>query len=194
MLITEWHYCLIGPKDSPFANGYYHGTLIFTKDYPFKPPTIYCLTPNGRYVQSPLFICSKSRLIATSQLVIVGSNQAKDSAYLFPTFIQTPGEYSHWLTLLELSTSIRFQESCLECLDHPDWSSEYNAGEHTDAWKLRVDDLREEETCYEFPRVQPEERSVQVSIASAFARDNCRNFFSLSENFFLNSRRRSKRN
>lgn len=47
--ILEWHYVLIGPSDSPFRGGYYHGSLIFTKDFPFKPPSIYMYTPNGRF-------------------------------------------------------------------------------------------------------------------------------------------------
>jgi len=47
--ILEWHYVIEGPKDSPFNGGYYHGSLIFTKDFPFKPPSIYMYTPNGRF-------------------------------------------------------------------------------------------------------------------------------------------------
>ena len=29
-----------GPPDSPFADGEYHGVLIFPPEYPFKPPGI----------------------------------------------------------------------------------------------------------------------------------------------------------
>ena len=29
--------------------GFYHGKLIFPKDYPFKPPRIIMVTPNGRF-------------------------------------------------------------------------------------------------------------------------------------------------
>ncbi|XP_070509393.1 ubiquitin-conjugating enzyme E2 J2 [Chironomus tepperi] len=47
--ILEWHYVIIGPSDSAFSGGYYHGSLIFTKDFPFKPPSIYIYTPNGRF-------------------------------------------------------------------------------------------------------------------------------------------------
>jgi len=47
--ILEWHYIIQGPADSPFKGGYYHGSLIFTKDFPFKPPSIYMYTPNGRF-------------------------------------------------------------------------------------------------------------------------------------------------
>ncbi|KRZ83986.1 Ubiquitin-conjugating enzyme E2 J2, partial [Trichinella sp. T8] len=47
--ILEWHYLLRGPEDSPYAGGFYHGKLIFPSDYPFKPPSIYIITPNGRF-------------------------------------------------------------------------------------------------------------------------------------------------
>lgn len=50
--ILEWHYVIQGPNDSPFAGGYYHGALIFTKDFPFKPPAIFIYTPNGRFKQN----------------------------------------------------------------------------------------------------------------------------------------------
>ena len=38
-----------GPKGSPFEGGMYHGKLRFPPEYPFKPPAIYMLTPNGRF-------------------------------------------------------------------------------------------------------------------------------------------------
>lgn len=47
--ILEWHYVIHGPEDSPYHGGYYHGTLLFTKEFPFKPPSIYMITPNGRF-------------------------------------------------------------------------------------------------------------------------------------------------
>ncbi|XP_075259154.1 ubiquitin-conjugating enzyme E2 J2-like [Convolutriloba macropyga] len=47
--ILEWHYVVEGPSDSVYAGGFYHGKLIFPKEYPFKPPSIMMLTPNGRF-------------------------------------------------------------------------------------------------------------------------------------------------
>lgn len=47
--ILEWHYVVEGPDDSHYSGGYYHGKLIFPKEYPFRPPAIYMLTPNGRF-------------------------------------------------------------------------------------------------------------------------------------------------
>ena len=46
--ILEWHYVIIGQEDSPYKGGYYHGTVVFPSDYPFKPPTIRMMTPSGR--------------------------------------------------------------------------------------------------------------------------------------------------
>ncbi|VDO03692.1 unnamed protein product [Rodentolepis nana] len=48
--IFEWHYLVLGPPDSPYQGGYYHGKLIFPKEYPFRPPSIYMLTPSGRFM------------------------------------------------------------------------------------------------------------------------------------------------
>lgn len=47
--ILEWHYLIDGPKDTPYEGGQYHGTLTFTYEYPFKPPAIRMITPNGRF-------------------------------------------------------------------------------------------------------------------------------------------------
>lgn len=47
--ILEWHYVITGPPKTPYENGQYHGTLRFPSDYPFKPPSITMLTPNGRF-------------------------------------------------------------------------------------------------------------------------------------------------
>jgi len=50
--ILEWHYVLEGPTDdpkSPYTGGIYHGKIIFPKEYPYKPPGVIMLTPNGRF-------------------------------------------------------------------------------------------------------------------------------------------------
>ena len=39
----------MGPPASLYTGGYYHGKLVFPKEYPFKAPSIYMLTPNGRF-------------------------------------------------------------------------------------------------------------------------------------------------
>eukprot|EP00754_Rhynchopus_humris_P036604 Rhum_TRINITY_DN18700_c0_g1::Rhum_TRINITY_DN18700_c0_g1_i1::g.168153::m.168153/K04554/UBE2J2, NCUBE2, UBC6; ubiquitin-conjugating enzyme E2 J2 len=47
--ILTWHYTFEGPDDSPYAGGRYHGKLLFPAEYPFKPPSVMMLTPNGRF-------------------------------------------------------------------------------------------------------------------------------------------------
>jgi len=47
--ILEWHYCIKGPPETPYCGGYYHGKLVFPREFPFKPPAIYMLTPSGRF-------------------------------------------------------------------------------------------------------------------------------------------------
>ena len=47
--ILEWHYLIHGPASSVYAGGLYHGKLVFPRDYPYRPPSILMLTPNGRF-------------------------------------------------------------------------------------------------------------------------------------------------
>ncbi len=47
--ILEWHYVVHGPKGTPYEGGVYHGKLRFPKNYPFGPPSIYMITPSGRF-------------------------------------------------------------------------------------------------------------------------------------------------
>ncbi|KAJ1547988.1 Ubiquitin-conjugating enzyme E2 6 [Cladochytrium tenue] len=50
--ILEWHYIVRGPPGTPYEGGEYHGKLIFPDTYPFKPPAIKMLTPNGKKVSN----------------------------------------------------------------------------------------------------------------------------------------------
>lgn len=47
--ILQWHYVLEGQEKSDYSGGYYHGIIEFPKEYPFKPPGIKMMTPNGRF-------------------------------------------------------------------------------------------------------------------------------------------------
>eukprot|EP00123_Amoebidium_parasiticum_P000876 comp11791_c0_seq1/m.6398 comp11791_c0_seq1/g.6398 ORF comp11791_c0_seq1/g.6398 comp11791_c0_seq1/m.6398 type:complete len:219 (-) comp11791_c0_seq1:294-950(-) len=47
--ILEWHFCVAGPENTVYQGGYYHGRLIFPKEYPYKPPAIMMITPSGRF-------------------------------------------------------------------------------------------------------------------------------------------------
>ncbi|QLG74823.1 hypothetical protein HG535_0H01500 [Zygotorulaspora mrakii] len=58
--ILEWHYIITGPPDSPYVDGQYHGTLTFPSDYPYKPPAIRMITPNGRFRENTRLCLSMS--------------------------------------------------------------------------------------------------------------------------------------
>jgi len=47
--LFEWHFTLKGPIGSEFEKGIYHGRIVLPLDWPFSPPEIRFLTPNGRF-------------------------------------------------------------------------------------------------------------------------------------------------
>lgn len=47
--LFDWHFTIKGPVDSAFEHGIYHGRIILPTEYPYKPPDIELLTPNGRF-------------------------------------------------------------------------------------------------------------------------------------------------
>eukprot|EP01135_Chromosphaera_perkinsii_P003409 Nk52_evm33s242 gene=Nk52_evmTU33s242 len=47
--LFEWHFTVRGPSETDFEGGFYHGRIILPTEYPFKPPSIILLTPNGRF-------------------------------------------------------------------------------------------------------------------------------------------------
>lgn len=47
--IFEWQFAILGPRDSEFEGGVYHGRIQLPSDYPFKPPSFMLLTPSGRF-------------------------------------------------------------------------------------------------------------------------------------------------
>jgi ubiquitin-conjugating enzyme E2 J1 len=47
--LFEWHFTLVGPPSSPYANGIYHGRIVLPPQYPLRPPSFRFLTPSGRF-------------------------------------------------------------------------------------------------------------------------------------------------
>jgi ubiquitin-conjugating enzyme E2 J2 len=58
--ILEWHYVIEGSTGSPYEGGFYHGKLIFPKEYPLKPPGVIMCTPSGRFVTNRRLCLSMS--------------------------------------------------------------------------------------------------------------------------------------
>ena len=45
-----WHFVLHDlPAETPYCGGVYEGKLVFPQEYPLKPPSIYMITPSGRF-------------------------------------------------------------------------------------------------------------------------------------------------
>tara|TARA_B100001287_G_C22459319_1_gene424284 strand:- start:139 stop:600 length:462 start_codon:yes stop_codon:yes gene_type:complete len=43
--ISKWRATIFGPSETPYAGGIFYLDIEFTKEYPFKPPKIYFVTP-----------------------------------------------------------------------------------------------------------------------------------------------------
>ncbi|KAI6028330.1 UBC-like protein [Pisolithus orientalis] len=47
--LEEWHCTLRGPIGTEFEGGLYHFRILLPAEYPFRPPSLMMLTPNGRF-------------------------------------------------------------------------------------------------------------------------------------------------
>ncbi|KAF8841189.1 UBC-like protein [Paxillus ammoniavirescens] len=47
--IFEWHCTMRGPLGTEFEGGLYHFRILLPAEYPFRPPSLMMLTPNGRF-------------------------------------------------------------------------------------------------------------------------------------------------
>ncbi|KAF5376528.1 hypothetical protein D9757_008301 [Collybiopsis confluens] len=47
--IFEWHCTIRGPEGTEFQGGLYHLRILLPAEYPFRPPSLMLLTPNGRF-------------------------------------------------------------------------------------------------------------------------------------------------
>ncbi|KAI9237629.1 MAG: ubiquitin-conjugating enzyme/RWD-like protein [Podila humilis] len=47
--IFEWHFTIRGPEETDFEGGLYHGRILLPNNYPFAPPSLMFMTPNGRF-------------------------------------------------------------------------------------------------------------------------------------------------
>ena len=48
--LLRWHFSIMGPVNSVYMGGVYHGRILLPKDYPMSPPRVQMLTPTGRFI------------------------------------------------------------------------------------------------------------------------------------------------
>eukprot|EP00536_Pseudo-nitzschia_multiseries_P017319 jgi/Psemu1/314342/fgenesh1_kg.1488_\ len=58
--ILKWYYVIRGPTETPYEGGVYLGKIVFPSEYPMKAPSIYMLTPSGRFQISTKICMSMS--------------------------------------------------------------------------------------------------------------------------------------
>jgi hypothetical protein len=51
-------YAIMGPPGTPYEGGVYHGKLKFPTEFPFKPPSIFMITPSGARPPRALPTCA----------------------------------------------------------------------------------------------------------------------------------------
>lgn len=66
----EWHCTIRGPAGTEFEGGLYHFRILLPSEYPFRPPSILMLTPNGRFELNTKVRLLISPIAATHSLVL----------------------------------------------------------------------------------------------------------------------------
>ncbi|ORX47129.1 UBC-like protein [Piromyces finnis] len=87
--IFDWHFTIRGPQDSEFENGIYHGRIVLLPQYPYKPPSIYFLTPNDRFELGKKICLSITGYHPTGNLV---TSLGKTALIALISFMTTEGK------------------------------------------------------------------------------------------------------
>ena len=75
--IFKWEAIILGPKDSPYENGVFRLSIVYSIDYPFKPPIVKFLTKiyhmninDAGYICLDILKDNWSPALTTSKLLI----------------------------------------------------------------------------------------------------------------------------
>ncbi|KIJ44156.1 hypothetical protein M422DRAFT_252653 [Sphaerobolus stellatus SS14] len=67
--IFEWHCTIRGPAGTEFEGGIYHFRIQLPSEYPFRPPSIMMLTPNGRFELNTKAGCLSLTYVLALQII-----------------------------------------------------------------------------------------------------------------------------
>ncbi|KAH9967885.1 ubiquitin-conjugating enzyme/RWD-like protein [Russula dissimulans] len=128
--IFEWHCTLRGPAGTDFEGGLYHFRIRLPAEYPFRPPSIMLLTPNGRFELNTKICISFTNYheelwqpawgVRTAIIGLQGFFPLKGQAAMGVGALEVPsGERKRLATLSRDWICTRCNRSNLECLPDP---------------------------------------------------------------------------
>lgn len=126
----EWHCTIRGPAGTEFEGGLYHFRILLPSEYPFRPPSILMLTPNGRFELNTKICISFTNYheeswqpawgVRTAILGLQGFFPLRGKAALGVGGMDAPISDRKRLAVLSRSwVCSRCEKSTLECLPDP---------------------------------------------------------------------------
>ncbi|KAI9566501.1 UBC-like protein [Boletus coccyginus] len=128
--IFEWHCTIRGPSGTEFEGGLYHFRILLPAEYPFRPPSLMMLTPNGRFELNTKICISFTNYheeewqpawgVRTAILGLQGFLPLKGSAANGVGSVEYPVSERKRLALLSREwVCPKCQQTNLECLPDP---------------------------------------------------------------------------
>ncbi|KAH7889773.1 UBC-like protein [Phlebopus sp. FC_14] len=130
--IFEWHCTIRGPPGTEFEGGLYHFRIMLPAEYPFRPPSLMMLTPNGRFELNTKICISFTNYheeewqpawgVRTAILGLQGFFPLKGQAANGVGSVEYPVSERRRLALLQVSREWvcpKCQQTNLECLPDP---------------------------------------------------------------------------
>ncbi|CAE6414834.1 unnamed protein product [Rhizoctonia solani] len=153
--IFEWHATLRGAPDTEFEGGLYHCRILLPAEYPFRPPSIMVLTPNGRFELNKKICISFTNYheelwqpawgVRTAIIGIQGFFPHKGEAAVGVGALEYPiPERKRLATLSRDWYCPDCEQTCLQMLPDPPTSSEFESGPSSEDQTHETDKPAEE--------------------------------------------------
>lgn len=128
--IFEWHCTIRGTPGTEFEGGLYHFRILLPSEYPFRPPSIMMLTPNGRFELNTKICISFTNYheelwqpawgVRTAIIGLQGFFPLKGTAAVGVGALEYPPAERKRLAILSRDwVCPTCKQTCLECLPEP---------------------------------------------------------------------------